>query len=275
MNAKTMWSASKRFAFVAIAGLMISASAAAQNLGTSLTDLWWNPAEPGWGVTIDHQQNFMFMTFYVYRADGSPYWVTASLQKVGTSGLGTTPIVFSGTVYESHGPYFGAAYSAAATNNPVGTITFTGNSWVTATIQYSVNGVAVTKQVERITLQTVDYSAEYDGAMQYQTFNCTSTAKNGLLVTDFGKLTIAQSGNAFNMTAQGSQSSCTFNGTYSQKGSLGLANGNYSCTDGTIGTFALGPIQWNFYGMTAGFTGQNQQCAFSGAVGGVTSHHMY
>ena len=39
----------------------------AQNLGTTFTDLWYTPGEDGWGVTIDHQQNVMFLTFFIYR----------------------------------------------------------------------------------------------------------------------------------------------------------------------------------------------------------------
>ena len=29
---------------------------------TEYTDLWWNPAESGWGLTITHQGNVLFLT---------------------------------------------------------------------------------------------------------------------------------------------------------------------------------------------------------------------
>jgi len=54
-----------------------------------------------------HQQDFIFATFFVYRSDGAPYWATEQLRKVGTSGLATFPQVFTGPVYEAHGPSFG------------------------------------------------------------------------------------------------------------------------------------------------------------------------
>ena len=80
-------------------------------------------------MTVDHQQDVMFLTFFVYRADGSPYWVTATLQKVGFSGLATSPQVFTGDLYETHGPSFGVPFNpAAVTNRKVGTATFTATS---------------------------------------------------------------------------------------------------------------------------------------------------
>ena len=97
-----------------IAAFLVSAfivsNAVAQNLGTFFSDDWWNPDESGWGLVVMHQQDFIFATFFVYRMDGTPYWVTAQLQKVGTSGLATSPQMFTGPVYETHGPWFGGAF---------------------------------------------------------------------------------------------------------------------------------------------------------------------
>ena len=53
--------------------ICICANCNAQSLGTAFSDLWWNPAESGWGVTVDHQQDVMFLMFFIYRSDGSPY----------------------------------------------------------------------------------------------------------------------------------------------------------------------------------------------------------
>ncbi len=100
-----------RLFIAALAGLLFAGSAMAQNLGTTFTDLWYTPGEDGWGVTIDHQQNVMFLTFYIYRADRSPYWVTAVLTKVGTGGLANPPQVFTGNVFEDHGPWFGDPFN--------------------------------------------------------------------------------------------------------------------------------------------------------------------
>ena len=33
------------------------------------TDLWWIPAESGWGVKVVQTDNFMFLTFFIYGED--------------------------------------------------------------------------------------------------------------------------------------------------------------------------------------------------------------
>jgi hypothetical protein len=56
-------------------GLMVAAlplSASASNY----SDIWWNPSESGWGLTIaDHDTN-IFAVWYTYRAEGRPVWYT-------------------------------------------------------------------------------------------------------------------------------------------------------------------------------------------------------
>ena len=67
------------------------------------TDIWWNPAESGWGVNFIQADNLIFATFFIYGADQKPTWVTAQLT------LGTNN-VWSGPVYLTGGPYYGAAW---------------------------------------------------------------------------------------------------------------------------------------------------------------------
>ena len=64
----TMFITFVRRAFAALSALTLTicvcANCNAQSLGTAFSDLWWNPAESGWGVTVDHQQDAMFLTFF-------------------------------------------------------------------------------------------------------------------------------------------------------------------------------------------------------------------
>lgn len=265
-----------RYLVAVAAGLIIGTNAIAQNLGTTFTDLWWNPAESGWGVTVDHQQEVMFLTFYVYRADGSPYWVTGTLQKVGFSGLATSPQVFTGDLNETHGPSFAVPFNpAAVTVRKVGTATFTAPSLIAATLQYSIDGINVTKNIERQTLRFVNYTGQYLGGTAYTLSNCQNPANNNQTITDAGLLTIIQSGTSFQLTAQGQTTNCSFSGTYSQRGRLGyVSGGNYSCTDGSLGTFALLGLEWTVVGMTGLVSGQNQFCSFVGYLGGITGGHV-
>ena len=142
-----------------LASLMVSLSVCgsclAQSLGTTFTDLWWNPSESGWGVTVDHQQDVMFLTFFVYRSDGSPYWVTSLLtHPIDPS----RPFFFSGDVSETHGPSFGQPFDPSlVTNRKVGTATFNATQGNAATLTYSIDGVTVTKSIQRQTLRFFDF----------------------------------------------------------------------------------------------------------------------
>jgi len=259
-----------------VASAFIVSNAVAQNLGTFFTDDWWNPDESGWGLVVMHQQDFICATFFIYRQDGTPYWVTAHLQKVGTSGLGASPQVFTGPLYETRGTSFGSPWNPNISGqSQVGTATFSSSSSNSATLQYSINGVNVTKTIQRQTLRFINYSAQYGGGTAYQFSQCVGSASsnNGATLSDTGLLTIAQTGQAFHMDAVGQINNCSFNGTYTQRGSLGRVDGNYSCLSGEVGTFTMFAMQWTLYGMSAGITGQNQLCHFDGFLGGITGLH--
>ena len=49
-----------------------SASAFTPESGT-----WWNPAEPGTGFLLEIQDNFLFLSGYMYKPDGQPMWYTS------------------------------------------------------------------------------------------------------------------------------------------------------------------------------------------------------
>ena len=257
-----------------VVGLLLSVNASAQNLGTIFSDLWWNPLESGWGVTLDHQRDAIFATFFIYR-DGSPYWVSATLFKVGTSGLGTFPQAFTGDLYETNGPSFGVPFnSVPVTNRKVGTATFTATNGFAGTLQYSIDGVDVIKNIERQTLRFINFTGVFLGGFVYTYYNCANPAGNNLTITDGGLLTITHSGALIRLVSQG-QSTCTYNGTYLQKGRLGAVGaGSYTCTDGTNGTFAMSTMEWTAVGMTGLVAGQNQFCQFTGYFGGVTGGHL-
>ena len=148
------------------------------NLGSMFSDLWWNsPAksEDGWGVTVDHQDQVMFITVYVYRADTSSYWVVATLDHVAGSRY-----TFTGDLYEAHGPWFGGPYGAPPfTPRKVGTATFTATEPLHATLSYTVDGTPVSKPIERQTVRTLNFSGTYLGAISFVTSNCTNPADNG------------------------------------------------------------------------------------------------
>ncbi len=259
----------------------IGQNAAAQGTtGTMFSDLWWNPSESGWGVTVEHSESFMFLTFFVQKSDGSPYWVTASLNRT-TPGNGITfPISYSGNVFETHGTYFGSPWNPAnVANRMVGAATFTATSIGGVTLMYSVDGVPVTKSLVRQTLLPLNFRGTYLGGILYQTFNCNPSSLNGQTISEGGYLTITQNGSAILISSQGPTSgSCAFNGTYSQFGQIGQTGGTFVCADGTNGPFSLLAMQWTTVGFTGYLTGTanlaGQSCSITGEIGGITGNHF-
>jgi hypothetical protein len=232
------------------------------------TDLWWKPAESGWGVNVDHQDQQMFLTFYVYGTGGTPYWVTALLNHApGTS------YTFSGEVSESHGTWFGGTYDPGQWGTrKVGTATFSSNDRYTATLTYTVDETPVSKTIERFTIQSLNYSGTFVGTIGYLTSNCVVPADNRQAFGDVGVMTITHSGSSLGVVFQGIDATCTLNGTYAQAGKLGSAQGTLSCTDGTSGTFQLAGMEWTIAGMTAMLRGHDQHCTFTGAITGMMPH---
>jgi lysyl endopeptidase len=110
---------------------------------TNYQDLWWNPNESGWGINITHQGDIIFATLFDYDATGhATWWVLANGAKTGTGN-------YSGDLYTVKGPVFNASPWSATMATKVGTMSLQFASGTTGTLTYSVNGVTVTKQIQR------------------------------------------------------------------------------------------------------------------------------
>lgn len=109
-------------------------------------DLWWSgPAENGWGMSLTQHGSMIFGALFVYDDQGRPQWVVIS---GGTWNPGFT--AFTGPLYIPTGTHF-ASYDASRFNvgPQVGSATITFTSATTATLDYTINGVAGRKLVQR------------------------------------------------------------------------------------------------------------------------------
>lgn len=260
----------KVFLAGAAIALGFSLPAAAVTGGTDFTDLWWNPAEPGWGMNVIHQNGIIFATLYVYDAAGTPHFYSGS----ETRGSGNT---FSGPLYETRGTYFATApYNAGSYGaNAVGTITlnFTGPN--SGTLAYTVGGTNVTKTIQRFAFGMDNLSGNYLGGLTASSV-CSGASQLTLI---FDTMAVSQSGNSFTATVSfyngaGVQSRCTFSGSYTPMGRQGNVSGNYSCTfgstPGNAGSFSIAGIETTQNGFNGRFTGSDQFCSsHSGYFGGV------
>ena len=221
----------------------ISIHAASVALGqvpftTDPSDLWWNPGESGWGMQVVSEGDVSFATLFVYDPGGLPTFYTASLSLVAAP-------TWSGDLYRSTGPHFGAAQfnPTLVSLRKVGTLTFTRTTSDAAILQYTVDGVAVRKDVSRQLLRYDNYSGTYTTIVYLVASHCSDSADNRAQ-TDSYVITINQTGNT--MTLSGGfahRAACTYSGGYIQAGRIGALGAGYVCSDGDAGAM-------NFFEMT-------------------------
>jgi hypothetical protein len=130
-------------------GLILSLACAAAQ-AANYSDIWWNPAESGWGITLaDHESN-LFGVWYTYRADGKPVWYT-----IPGGTFSSDRRTFTGDVYLAHGSSYTLATfdSSQVGATKVGTATFdfapANQPAGSATFSYNVNGVSKSSHIER------------------------------------------------------------------------------------------------------------------------------
>ncbi len=119
-----------------------------RSYSVNFQDMWWTPAEPGWGLTIAQQDTTIFSAIYNYDATGKPLWLVASSVTLAVTGNEAS---FTGDLFSVKGPAFNASPWTLTTPTKVGTLKFTpdARSFAKGTLVYTVNGVTVTKKIER------------------------------------------------------------------------------------------------------------------------------
>jgi lysyl endopeptidase len=127
---------------VAVAFLAMALPAAAQSVpAANYTDMWWNPSESGWGLSItQHSSNQVYAVWYTYdprelEATGQykPLWIVMS------GGTWTSPTSVTGPVYVTNGVPFNQLGGKTA-QSQVGTFTFNFSSANAGTFTYNIAG---------------------------------------------------------------------------------------------------------------------------------------
>jgi hypothetical protein len=236
---------------------------------TDISDIWWNASESGWGMQLVQEDNIAFATMFIYGADGKPTWVTAQLTFQGSS-QGTQ--IFSGVLYATTGPYYAGAFNPAnVTIRPAGNMTFTLLTVGTGQLQYTIDGVAVTKQVIRQTLKADNYNGAYVVATNLTQSGCFNPANN-VSGTGAFAISVSQTSTAMSMVWQfATNDVCTYSGTFSQSGKMGRFSGPYSCTTGEIGNMTFFEMT-NRIGMLSGRiqgTSTTLGCTYTGRFTGL------
>jgi hypothetical protein len=118
-----------------------------EDTGRSYTALWWVPAESGWGLNTNHQDNKIFATLFTYAPDGEPMWLVGSALEGVVGGT-----FFTGELHRTTGPAFNAQPwdSVPIGYTRVGTMSIEFLALDQARLTYSYNGQNVTKVVQRL-----------------------------------------------------------------------------------------------------------------------------
>ena len=107
------------------------------------TDLWWNPTESGWGVSLTQQSNIIFAAWYTYDASGNPIWYAATNCPATATGCTAPLFRFTGGAPLTS-PWRGVNPAAL-----VGNITFAFTNPANGTMSYTVNGVSSSRAITR------------------------------------------------------------------------------------------------------------------------------
>lgn len=253
--------------------------ACATAFSVDFTDLWYNPAESGWGFNVIQQGNTLFGTLFVYNTDTTARWFVASDMKPQASSAGQPK--FGGKLYLTTGPYFGApAFNPAQVGvTEVGDISITFTTSSTAALVYNVNSVTVAKNVTRQTFATTTLDGTFQGGIDAVTTACATSSQNGGSATFLGFLTASVNAQntvalTLNYLLQGQQATCNFNGNFSMQGRLAsISGGIWACRFGTTqlnsGTYTVTNLDIQQSGMTGTFTATDQFCTYNGRIGGL------
>lgn len=116
--------------------------------GANYQGLWWNGpvgSQPGWGISIDHQGDTLFATWYTYDQKGAATWF--AMPNVARTDAAT----YSGTVYRTTGPAFDRVPwdPSHVSVTAVGSATFVFSSDRGGTFSYTIDGSSGSKTIIR------------------------------------------------------------------------------------------------------------------------------
>ncbi len=118
------------------------------------TDMWWNPAESGWGVALTQHEDRLFATWYAYDGNGRPVWLTMS------GGTWTSPTRFTGDLIMTAGPDPKGDFDPSRVSRTrVGAATFDFSALDRGTLTWSVNGASATRPISRQLFGPIDAAA--------------------------------------------------------------------------------------------------------------------
>ena len=234
----------------------------------TITDHWWNPAEPGYGLMLEHVDDSAYALLYDYAADGSPQWFIApTLDRYGSTAADLP--AFRGDLYRVEGSPYGAPFDPARRSQArVGTINLEPHQIDRMLVQTTIGGVTRSQQKQRLAWASPQYGYRYlAGFVQRRLVEGQVTPQ---LLNYFAPLDVERDGDVFRMQEIGAVRSCAYTGIYRQTGRLGNAIGTYRCDETDVGTFTASELEATGNGISGRLerrgTNYREYGRFAGAI---------
>lgn len=193
---------------------------------TDYSDIWYLPAESGWGVNLIQNQDVIFATFFVYGSTNQPTWFVAILDEDQNGN-------FSGNLYTTVGAYYGGTWDTSIYKPTLaGTASFVPTSPYAGTLTYSIiSGPTVVKSIQRQTLTTIVLGGNYVGGQSGAYSSCNNSNNNGPYTDQYNLALTQANGVATFVFTYASGATCTMAGNLTQTGQLyQISPASYSCT---------------------------------------------
>ena len=255
--------------------LLILLGAASTVGARNLSDNWWVPEESGWGLNVIHEDDLLSLTLFVHDAAGQPRWLTAAMQRYGSTQAGDPE--FAGSLIETLGTAPDRPWDPnAAVSRTVGEIQFRARPGGTAELAYTLDGIAVSRSVQRLSTQAANLEGLHFG-MLLPGYDTCPAGFEGLSVFERGTLQVdlceecdsdpASGTPVLLVLNDGAREICSISGSFARYGVSGAIDGAYQCSDGGEGTLTMRDIEFTSTGFTARFSADHPVCAeFSGLL---------
>jgi hypothetical protein len=212
------------------------------------SDLWWDPQESGWGMSVVQQGEVAFVTLLVYGPDGRPTWYVASDARVFALGEGGRP-AFRGTLYRTSGPWLGGPFDPSQVAvQPVGSVVLEPRQDGRLRLEYVAEGVTVSKDLVRQSFAMPEFAASYLGAFSLRESvpGDASWVPRRFVADVFAQV---EAGVAF-LRVHGDAGVCHYRGPYQPSGRFATVRGQFTCEGGEAGEFEISELEATKHGLS-------------------------
>ena len=246
-----------------LAGAAMLAATLGHAAPGNLSDVWYSPSDPGWGVNIVQQGDVAFVTVLTYAADGEPVWY-AALPATAYAWSGDGIPYLRGTLYRTRSDPLGAPSAAGAAVVPVGELHVSPLDRSRARLDYTVGGVAVSRAIERMTWSLPATNAAWMTVFSLRVVRDGTVSQQ----TTSGVATLDIEAGVATLTVIGEEARCDYRGGYRQTGRLGSFAGEFSCSDQRAGQFQIDDLELTTHGISGRFRGTWAGGSGAGTFGG-------